>query len=285
MIASTPNTRRVASAMRLYSVEPLPMIFWSRVPKSASADSHATMSRMKVAAGECGVDGLAIGAGRGGDVGPALESAFDFEADDARVDERFDAVVGGEVLRAEEVGSVAEVAAGAVDDEVVGHAAGLGALAAIGAAAAECFAGEALAAVGDAECAVDEDLDRHLGLRRDRSGFRRAKVRGRGRRGRCRARRAKSMPRRLGERHLRRGVDGESRCDAMDEADESEVLHDDGVDSGGGDGGDEFGGGGEFVGEDQRVEGDEAADVAVVEKPHHLGEFLDGEVGGAVRGR
>ena len=45
MIASMPNTRRVASAMRLYSVEPLPMIFWSRVPKNASAASHAAMSR------------------------------------------------------------------------------------------------------------------------------------------------------------------------------------------------------------------------------------------------
>ncbi len=39
----------------------------------------------------------------------------------------------------------------------------MGALAAVGAAAAEGFAGEALAGVGDAERAVDEDLDGHGG--------------------------------------------------------------------------------------------------------------------------
>ena len=43
---------------------------------------------------------------------------------------------------------------------------------------------------------------------------------------------------------------------------------------------DELRDGGQFVREDERVEGDEPADVAGVEEPHDLGQFVRREVGG-----
>ena len=52
----------------------------------------------------------------------------------------------------------AEVLNFTIDDDFVGHAAGLRALAAVRAALAERLAGETLAGVGDAECAVHEDF-------------------------------------------------------------------------------------------------------------------------------
>ena len=68
----------------------------------------------------------------------------------------------------------------AVADDLVGHPAGLGALAAVGRPAAEGLAGQALAGVGDAEGPVDEDLDRQLGLLADPGDLARATARGRG---------------------------------------------------------------------------------------------------------
>ena len=70
-----------------------------------------------------------------------------------------DEVVGGEVGGGEEVLLVAKVFLDAVDDELVGEAAGLGALAAVGGAASQRFGGEALSGVGDAEGAMDEDFE------------------------------------------------------------------------------------------------------------------------------
>ena len=63
-------------------------------------------------------------------------------------------------MRAEEVAAVAEGDLDAVGDQIVGEAAGLGAFAAVGGAAAEGFAGEALAGIGDAEGTVDENFQR-----------------------------------------------------------------------------------------------------------------------------
>ena len=107
-----------------------------------------------------GVEGFPIDAGDGGDVFGGFEAAFDFEGFDAGADEVGDEVDGGEVLWAEEVAVFAEVAGDAIDDDFVGHAACLCAFAAVCGALAEGFAGEALAGVGDAECAVDEDFQR-----------------------------------------------------------------------------------------------------------------------------
>ena len=64
-----------------------------------------------------GIDGLAIDARDGGDVFRRLEAAFDFEAGDAQLDEARDFLHRGEVLRAEQITPVAEVAQFAVDDQ------------------------------------------------------------------------------------------------------------------------------------------------------------------------
>src|SRR5262249_10141631 len=114
-------------------------------------------------AAEGSVEGGAVGAGRGGDVVRALETALDLEAGDAGADEVGEEVVSREILGREEVGAVAEVARSVVDDHLIGETTSLRALPAIGAASAERFAGQALAAVGDAERPVHEDLERDVG--------------------------------------------------------------------------------------------------------------------------
>ena len=114
-----------------------------------------------------------------------------------------------EVLGRQEVRAVAEVAQHAVDHELVRQAARLRARAAVGAAAADGLAGQALARVRDAERAVDEDLE----LRR-RS---RARMAAMSSSDSSRARMTRVAPsdaRELdaggvGARHLRRGVDGQ----------------------------------------------------------------------------
>ena len=119
-------------------------------------------------AGEVGhdlVEGLAVDPGDARDVFGRLEAAFDFQRGDSGADEVGEHLEAGEVLGAEEVAFVAEGHLHAVRDEIVGQAAGLGAFAAVGGAAAERLAGEALAGVGDAECAVDEDFQGELHLR------------------------------------------------------------------------------------------------------------------------
>src|SRR5690242_13744930 len=86
-----------------------------------------------------------------GDVVWALQAALDLEAAHAQLREIFDEVVRGEVLRTEQVRFLAEVAHLLVDDQLVRQSAGLSALPAVRAAPTERFAGQALAAVADAE--------------------------------------------------------------------------------------------------------------------------------------
>ena len=180
----------------------------------------------------------------------------------------------------------------AVDEELIGQAAGLGALAAVGGAAAEGFGCEALAGVGDAECAVDEHFQRG--------------VRGNGEGGRAEgvaiffisatdkfAGEDHALDAELldelnafgfGEGHLRGAVDVEGGGERVDEFGDAEVLDDDGIDARGGDGFDVFDRGFEFVGEDEGVESEEAFDVVGVEVIHDPGKFFEREVGGAVAG-
>ena len=232
-----------------------------------------------VAAVEGGVDGLAVDAGDAGDVFGGFEAAFDFEAADAELDEVRDFVDGGEVLRGEEIGTTAGVAGLAVDDELIGHAAGLGAFAAIGAAVAEAFASETLTGVGDAEGSVDEDLEGDAGVL---EAFEFAEGEFAGEDGAVEpetVHEGETFRRRDG--HLGARVEFEVRGDGAGEEGEADVLDDDGVDAGGFEETELVGGGGEFAGEDERVHGHEAADPAVVEELHDGGEIGFGEVVGA----
>ena len=237
------------------------------------------------------VDGLAVDAGEVGDVLGALEPALDLERGDAEAHQVGQDVEAGEVLRAEEVAAAAEVDLPAVGDEVVGHAAGLGAFAAVGGAAAERLGGEALAGVGDAERAVDEDLELDGG-----GGDRRAVGRGllgelglefadlgegvlAGEDDEAGAEIAgEADAGGAGDRHLRRDVDRQVRREGANQSAEADILHDHGVDPGGDEGADVVGGFGDLVGEDEDVEGDVAAHAAPVEEAHELRKVGGGEV-------
>jgi hypothetical protein len=88
---------------------------------------------------------LAINGGDGGNVVRRFEPTLDLERVKTEFDQFGDFIDSGEILGGEKVGTISEVAGLAVDFEGVGHAAGLSALPAVGAAATEDFAGEALA--------------------------------------------------------------------------------------------------------------------------------------------
>ena len=107
------------------------------------------------------VDRLPVDARDAGDILRAFQPSLDLEGGDAQANEIGQHIEGGKILRAQEVAAVAELDQPAVGEQLVGHAAGLGALAAVGGAAAQRFARQALAGVGHAERAVDEDLERH----------------------------------------------------------------------------------------------------------------------------
>src|SRR5882672_3732351 len=82
---------------------------------------EAALARQGEGSGiEGGGKGGAIGLGGVGDVMGTLEPALDLEASDTELHEVVDQIVGGEVLGAEQVSAVAEVAGLAIDDHLVG---------------------------------------------------------------------------------------------------------------------------------------------------------------------
>ena len=213
----------------------------------------------------------------------ALQAAFDLEAPHAELDQRLDQIVGGEILRAQQVGPLAEIADCAIDDEFIRQAAGLGALPPIGAAAPQRLARQALAAVGDAERTVNEHFHRRLGAGPDAANVVERQLAGQD--DPLDSQPADEFdPARLGERHLRRAVDRQARREAADQADEAQVLHDDGIRPGCDEAAEKAGRFGQFVGEDQRVEGDIAQHVSPMEIGHHLGQFGKREIRGPMAG-
>ena len=106
-----------------------------------------------------GVHRATIGLRDGGDVFRRLQAPFDLEGTDTGTDQVRDDLDAGQILRRKQVGLVAQIADHAVDHEFVRQTAGLGAFAAIGRAAAEGFARQALAGIRDAERPVHEDFE------------------------------------------------------------------------------------------------------------------------------
>ena len=221
-----------------------------------------------------GVHRATVGLRDGGNVFGGLQAALDLQGADAGTDQVGHDFDAGEVLRGEEIGLVAEVADHAVDHEFVRQAAGLGAFAAVGRAAAERFARQALAGIGDAEGAVDEDFEverfalgglfrLHLLHLRDRDFAAEDGERGAETAGVIDARRAR-------DRHLRRSVDREVGGDPADEAADAGVLDDGGINAGRDDRAEGTRGFGQFVREDQRIEGHVALDPAAVQVSHEL---------------
>ena len=116
---------------------------------------------------EGGIDGGAIGLGRRGNVMGTLEPALDFEGADSCLDECSHLFNRGQILRAEQIGTIAELVMPTIDDHLIGKSASLGTLAPVGASSAERFAGEALPGVSHAARAVYEHLYGQFRLLRD----------------------------------------------------------------------------------------------------------------------
>ena len=141
--AIEPAGGEAAGERHLHGVEMAASLFWQQ------GDSR-----------QGGIYCAAVGAGSGGHVFRALEPAFNLEAVYSGGKHLRHTIQRAEILRGKDVAAFAQVAEPAVDFEFVGHAAGLGAFTAIGAALPQGFAGEALAGVGHAEGPVAENLDR-----------------------------------------------------------------------------------------------------------------------------
>ena len=79
----------------------------------------------------------------------ALQPSFDLDAAHSQLRQIVDQIVCGQVLRAEEIRFIAQIANLIVNDQFVRLTTRLRALAAIGAAAADRLARQTLSAVGD----------------------------------------------------------------------------------------------------------------------------------------
>lgn len=219
-----------------------------------------------------GVDGFAVGAGGEGNVIGVLIAALNFEATDTGGDDLGDELNGGEVAGGEQIAGIGEGAFDAIDQQFIRQAAGLGALATVGAAATPGFGGKALAGVSDAERAVDEDFEIGVGFGVDGGDFLEGQLAGEGD-AVCALGEGELDAFGAGDAGLGGGVELEIGGDLAGEAEDAQVLHDEGVDAGFGNGGDGAGGFDEFVFEDEGVEGEVAADAALVQGAHDGGEF------------
>ena len=176
-----------------------------------------------------------------GHVFGSFESAFDFQGTDSGLGELRDEVDSGEVLGTQQVLAVAERNLVAIGDELVGHAAGLGTFAAIGGTSSEGFARETLAAVGDAQGSMNENLQRKaviVGLVWARVGVEFLLYFADFDEGTFTCEHRDATPELLcetdcsgaGDRHLGGGMDGEVWGDLPDQPAESDILNDRGID-------------------------------------------------------
>ncbi len=179
--------------------------------------------------GESRIDRLAVDLADGGDVFGGFQTPLDLEAGDAEADQVGDFFHGGEVLRRKEVAALAEIAQRPIDHHPVGEAAGLGALAAIGAPLAERFAGEALSRIGDAEAPWTKTSRGGLPDSENRAISRSGKLPRQDDPRRAEPGR-EAGPLRRCNCHLGRGVDLDVGRDRPRQFDQPEVLDNDGVD-------------------------------------------------------
>ncbi len=230
-------------------------------------------------AGQSRVDRFAVGPRRGGDIVRTFEPAFDLEADDAGVDQVADEFVARQVLRAEQIGPIAKFADLAIRDQFVWQSARLGTLPAVGTAAAERFAGETLTGVSDAKCPVNEHLDRHARSRRHLAHIGNGQFASQDDAANIEMLAGPLDAPRLGERHLRGCVNVQTGGHSRNEPGQPQVLNDDRIGPGLGDQPNILGDFGKFITEDERVERDEALNVACVQKLEDVRQFFRREVG------
>ena len=219
---------------------------------------------------------LPVGAGGQGDVIGVFVASFNLQRRHAQLHDVGHLLQGVEVAGREQVAGVIEWAQAVIDNHLVGQATRLGALAAIGAAAAPRLGGEALAGVGDAQRAMHKHFQLAGGRGADGADVVQGEFAGQ---------HHAADPKLLrqvdafgaGQAHLRAAVDGQVGGDLPRQLGHGHVLHDDAVGAGGGDVGQSAHGFIQFVVEDEGVEGDVAFDAALVERAHHVGQFAEGE--------
>jgi len=162
----------------------------------------------------------------------------------------------------------------------------LGTFAAVGAAAAEDFAGEALARVRDAEGAVDKDFQGEaVGVGRGGELGQLPQGKLPGENGEVEALAAgKGNAFRRGEGHLGGGVEFHPRADGSGEANEAEVLNDEGVNLSRCGEAEESFRLWKFGRENQHIHGEVAPATAGMEVGHHFRQVFFREVFGAKAG-
>src|SRR5579883_1323354 len=229
------------------------------------------------AARERAVEDAPVDRGRRRDVLGRLEPPLDLERDDAGRDELGDRLVPREVERRQEILHRPEIALRSVDDEVVGKATRLSALAAVRAPPAPARGREALPGVGDAERPVDEDLELERGplgnggdllgreLAREDRALDAERARDLGARG-------------VGDGHLSGRVDRQARSDRPRELRDPHVLDDDRVGPRLGDRAEHVLRGPELALVDEGVEGDVALHATPMELGHRRRKLLELEV-------
>ena len=171
----------------------------------------------------------------------------------ARGDQLGNQSIGRQILRAEQILLLAQVDVAAVANQLIGQSAGLRALAAVGTATAQRFAGQALTRIGHAQRAVDEHLQRHRRAPGDCGDLVDRQLAGQ---------HHALDPQLLGQadrlgtghRHLRRGVNRQVGTDRANQPRQAQVLHQHGVDAGRGDAPHELLDLGQLAGKHQRVE-------------------------------
>ncbi len=229
------------------------------------------------------IDRRAVGLRSDGDVFGAFQTAFNLQTSHAEFYQRIDQIVRRQILWTEQIMPIAGVTLVAIDKQIVRQPAGLGALATIGAAAAEGFARQTLPAVGHAQRAVNEHLQLHFCLRGNAADFV-----------------ERQFPRdnhtldaqlphefnsaRFGQRHLRRAVNRQSRRDLPHQLRQTQILHNHRIGPGCDDRRDKFHGVRQFVGKNQRVERHVTAHIVPVQIIHHLRQFRECEIRGPVPG-
>ncbi len=224
-----------------------------------------------------GRGGTAVLRDRGRDVGRALEAALDLETRDTGLGERGHDVEPDEILRRQQVLDLAEVAHGAVEDERVGQAARLRALAAVRRAPTPRLRRQALATPRDTQRAVHEDLELDRSARPVAADLVDGEL----------ARHDDARQPELAEQadrerarrgHLGRRVDLERGTDRTREQRDGGILDDDRVDPGGGDAPDQLLDDRELGLEHERVERDVRAGPGAVNPRDDLGERRRWEV-------
>ncbi len=160
-----------------------------------------------------------------------FQSPLDLHRRHTGLDQPWHQFVCSQVLRADQVTDAAKVHALSVTDQLVRHATRLGTLAPVGAAAAERQARQALSGIAHAECSVNEHLQFDRGLAADLGDLGNRQLAGEHHSADSKCFRHPDALA-TGQRHLRRGVNGQFRANRLRQSSHAEVLHQQGVDTG-----------------------------------------------------